>query len=320
MVVAAGVLLTGCAPSSGPANDPFSGNIAKVQGDVPLPPDAKYEPANSRPLQSQDEFVPGTLPPGPGTAADRVPNIVERGRIIIGVDPSLNLLAFRDPNGQLTGFEVGLAREIARDIFGDPDAVDFRYVNSTERISALEEGRVDAVIRTMTVTSDRSQQVGFSAPYLEPSAGLLTTQEASISSTADLGGRRVCVAFRSTSEDVARATAPDSTLLLVNNWGDCLVALQQHQAEAILGDDFILAGIKAQDPGTVIVQRDLTAESYAVATGLKDFGLQRQVNATLERIRADGTWQALYNQWLGPYLKDGVQPTPNYVAREEAEQ
>ena len=55
----------------------------------------------------------------------RVPTIVERGRLVVGVAQSLNQLGFRDPvTGELAGFEIDLAREIARDIFGDPNRID----------------------------------------------------------------------------------------------------------------------------------------------------------------------------------------------------
>lgn len=316
--LAAALPLAGCGPAAPLVEDPYTRLIAEAQGDVPLPPGARYESAADAPARPAE--TPGdaaTPPPDAAEPAQRVPGIVARGRLIIGVDSSLNLLGYRDGAGRLTGFEVELAREVARDIFGDPDAVDFRYVDSAERIRMLAEGRVDAVIRTMTVTGERTRRVSFSAPYLTAAAGLLTTRGSGIAGVGDLADRRVCVAGGTTSEDTARQIAPESTLLLVANWGDCLVALQQHQADALLADDFILAGIRAQDPGTVIVGERLSTEDYAVAVPLGDTGLQRQINATLERIRRDGTWRRLYDESLGRYLDSADPPAPRYAEPEE---
>ena len=74
---------------------------------------------------SADVDWPGSLRPDDKKPEERIPEIVKRGRIIVGVDQSQYLLSFRDnATGELKGFEVDLAREIARDIFGDPDKVD----------------------------------------------------------------------------------------------------------------------------------------------------------------------------------------------------
>ncbi|MFD6712262.1 transporter substrate-binding domain-containing protein, partial [Streptomyces roseolus] len=199
-----------------------------------------------------------------------------------------------------------------------PDAVEFRYVDSTERIDALRTGRVDAVVRTMSVTPGRESAVDFSAPYLTARAGILVPasdsdrQEGAISSAADLNGRRVCVAADSTPEEIVRSEAPGAELLLVRSWSDCLVALQQHQADAVVSDDTILAGINDQDPATTIVRRGLSTENYAVGVAQDDAGLASQVNLTIERIRSDGTWQQLYDTWLGAFLPGGYQPAGDY--------
>lgn len=320
--VAAAVLLalTACAPQVPLVDDPFNEIIEGAKGGMPLPPEARYENADSRPANPPNGAVPEPSPaPATGPVEDRLPDIVDRGRIIIGVDQSLNLLGFRDSTtGELAGFEVALAQEIARDIFGDPDAVEFRYVDSTERIDALRTGRVDAIVRTMSVTPDREAAVDFSAPYLTARAGILVpasdseNQEGAISAAADLNGRRVCVAADSTPEEIVRAEAPGATLLLVRSWSDCLVAIQQHQADAVVSDDTILAGINDQDPGTAIVRRGLSTESYAVGVADGNAELAAQVNLTMERIRSDGTWQQLYDTWLGAFLPGGYQPVGTY--------
>ena len=325
--VAALASLTACTPQAPLVDDPFNKIIETATGTMPLPPEARYEPADSRPARLPGDVVPEPTPaPGIGPAQDRIPEIVERGRIIIGVDQSLNLLGFRDATtGELAGFEVALAQEIARDIFGDPDAVEFRYVDSTERIDALRTGRVDAIVRTMSVTPDRESSVDFSAPYLTARAGILVPaaeQDSSagdgddgapaISTAEDLNGRRVCVAADSTPEEIVRSEAPGAELLLVRSWSDCLVALQQHQADAVVSDDTILAGINDQDPATTIVRRGLSTENYAVGVAQDNAGLASQVNLTMERIRSDGTWQQLYDTWLGAFLPGGQQPSAPY--------
>ncbi|WP_053412927.1 glutamate ABC transporter substrate-binding protein [Corynebacterium lactis] len=312
-----GLVLSGCSQPS-LVDDPYSRVIDQATGSFPLPSGAVYDAADSRPPQPPEtETDLSTLAPDSETPEERIPEIHKRGRIIVGVDQSLNLLSFRDSSsGELAGFEVSLAQEIARDIFGNPDAVEFRYVDSTERTKALESGTVDIVLRTMTVTAKRREKVLFSAPYLHSRAGVLVSSPGGDTKPSDVKDGRICVSKSSTTEELIRRNSPDSMLLLVGNWSDCLVAIQNGQAEVVVADDTILAGINDQDPSTAIVQRGLSEENYAAGIAKDNPGLVRQVNDTLERIRTDGTWQALYDTWFGPFLPEGEQPVPTYAESE----
>lgn len=312
--------LTACADRS--AEPPVNYNQLDPDAGPPLPPDSEMESGGDfAPQEIVTDTWEGSLRPDDATPEQRVPEIFARGRIVVGVDQSQNLLSFRDSvSGTLQGFEVSLAKEIARDIFGDPEAVDFRYVDSVDRVRALQQGDVDIVIRSMAVTEDRAKQVEFSTPYFRAQTRLLVMNNSGITSTADLAGHTICVAEGSTALERARAIAPDSDILKTRNWADCLMALQQQQAQVILGDDVILSGIAAQDPYTQILPASLGLEYYGIATakqvsGRSVSGLVRQLNSTIERIRSDGTWWDLFNQWFAPYLAALGPPALHY--REE---
>ena len=92
--------------------------------------------------------------------------IAERGRLVVGVDQNTYPFGFRNPSsGQLEGFDIDLAREVARRIFGDPDRIDLRVVDASQRESALQSGQVDVVVRTYSITCDRKRSVEFSTVY-----------------------------------------------------------------------------------------------------------------------------------------------------------
>lgn len=264
----------------------------------------------------------GSIKPDTRKPKERVPEIFRRGRLIVGVAQSLNRLGFRDPvTGDVAGFEVDLAREIARDIFGDPNRIEFRYVESRERAEALRSGDVDIVVRTMSPTRSRQSKVEFSIPYLQVHSRLLVLSDSKIESFDQLHDKTVCVTRDSTSAvrikqyDVGR-------LLLAQAWTDCLMAMQRFQTDAIYTDDAILTGLKAQDPYTTLVAETSNTNHYAVAIAPPGFprkttGLVMQVNSTLERIRRDGTWQDLYDTWLADYLGP-ASPLPLKYRDEEA--
>ena len=239
--------------------------------------------------------------------------IRQRGRLIVGLDQSTNLFSFRDPvSGQLEGFDVDIAREMARDLVGDPSKVEFRLLTSPERITALENQTVDIVVNAMTITCARAEQIAFSTVYFEASQRLLVPKDSDIQGPADLAGKRVCAQVDTTSLATVARVAPAATLLAVQNWDDCLVALQQGQADAASTDNSILAGLAVQDPNLHIVGPSLEPEPYGIGINKAQDDLVRAVNAGLERIRGDGTWRSLYQKWLTVLGPAPGPPEPKY--------
>ncbi|SEB75941.1 glutamate ABC transporter substrate-binding protein [Rhodococcus koreensis] len=250
---------------------------------------------------------PGQMPPG-GSLAE----IAARGRLIVGVDQNTNLFSFRDPTtGTLQGFEIDLAREIARDVFGDPTRIEFRLLNSPGRFSALEHNDVDVVIHGFSITCDRAQLVGFSTEYVRAFQRILVPQGSDITGPADLAGKRVCTFIDTTSLGTVQRVAPDATIIAVPDWDDCLVTMQKRQADATSTSDSILAGLASQDPHFQIVGPRLESEEHwAIGVNKYKDDLVRFVNGTLDRIRADGTWMRIYDRWLAPLLGPVAGPPP----------
>jgi polar amino acid transport system substrate-binding protein len=237
-----------------------------------------------------------------------------RGRLIVGLDIGSNLFSFRDPiTGEITGFDVDIAGEVARDIFGTPSQVEYRILSSADRVSALQRNLVDIVVKTMTITCERRQLVNFSTVYFTAYQRILAARESPITKAADLSGKRVCVARGTTSLDRVREISPPPILVSVVTWADCLVALQQRQVDAVSTDDSILAGLVAQDPYLHIIGPSMAENPYGIGINLLNDPLVRFVNGTLERIRRDGTWNTLYRKWLTVLGPAPAPPTPRYV-------
>lgn len=319
-------LMAACVNEVPPQDADIPLNTQATSAPMPLPAGAEMEKPGAPvgPLATDSGTVTGSLRPDHRPPQESIPRIVERGYLIAGVDQSQNLMSFLDPaTGELEGFEVDLVKEIARDIFGDPNRVDFRYLDSTENVRALNSGEVDIVVRTMSITPQRQKEIYFSAPYLSARTRMLTLENSGISRVSDLPGQTVCVADQSTALLRARLVAKRSSILKVRNWSDCLVAIQQHQADVIMSDDVILSGIAAQDPYLRMVGPTLTTEVYGIGIARagnqeENRALVRQVNATLERTQADGTRFRLYSQWLGKYQDRFDPPEVSYVSEEPA--
>ncbi|MBB5802420.1 polar amino acid transport system substrate-binding protein [Saccharothrix ecbatanensis] len=299
------VVLAACAPvpsgappiGGGSAVLPLPADVVELTAppSAPAVPPASCDPrASLRPTGPLP--VPGQMPAGSTMA-----RVQQRGRLIVGVDQNTFQMGFRNPfSGELEGFDVDMAREVARAVFGDPNAIQYKVLTSEQRIPALEDREVDIVVRTMTVTCERWQRVNFSTVYYEAGQRVLVPSNSDVTGIESLGGKRVCATKGSSSLANVAAAPVRPVAVSVPNWTDCLVLLQQGQVDAISTDDTILAGFAAQDPYTKIVGPKFTDEPYGMAVPKADEDFVRFVNALLERMRADGTWARLHQRWLGP--------------------
>ena len=304
VLVTVAAVLAGCA-----APEPVTPTVTGDYTELSLPDGTQIiPPSGIAPAAPEAPSACGALAslrPGPPAPAGGAPpgrlfaEILARDRLIVGVDQNTNLFSFRDPNTDtLEGFDVDVAREVARDLLGDPAKVEFRLLTPSGRFDALEKNQADIVAQTITITCPRAERVAFSTVYFDAHQRVLVADGSGISGPADLAGKRVCAAADTTSLATIQRAQPQATIVAVPDWADCLVVLQQRQADAVSTDDSILAGLVSQDPYLHIVGPSLNEEPYGIGINLQNTGLVRFVNGTLERIRRDGTWNTLYRKWL----------------------
>lgn len=307
-------LVAGCVHAEAPDSLPPSATAnwpapAEVSTDVPIEPTPNADTCDNR-----GSLVPGPLPPvAQMPAGSTMETIYKRGWIKVGLDIGSNLLSFRDPiSGTIEGFDVDIAKELARAIFGDPERIEFKILNSGDRIEALKDESVDVVVKTMSITCDRLKDIAFSTVYYEASQRILTMRSSDINGVADLAGKRVCAARGTTSISRVQQRVPDAIVDTVSSWADCLVMLQQGQVDAVSTDDAILAGIAAQDPYVHVVGQSLGEEPYGIGINKDNEDLVRFTNGVLQKIREDGTWFRIYDRWLSILGPKYYPPQPEY--------
>lgn len=263
-----------------------------------------------------------------GADGPNISEIKKRGKLIVGVDQNSYRWGYRDPaTGAIKGFDIDLARAIAKDIVGRPDAIIFRAIPTNQRIPALNKGTVDIVVRTMTINCARIKQVAFSTAYFQTGQQVLAPKNSTITGyNASLKGKRVCSAEGSTAYDALEKNSfgavfkdahdgkpADEDIFTVPNQLDCLVRLQEGLVDAVVTDNALAAGQAAQDPAIELKGgRTFTTEYYGVATKLGKDDLVRRVNRVLEEYR-EGAWTKAYKEWLADDLP-GISgpPAPKY--------
>jgi polar amino acid transport system substrate-binding protein len=312
VTAAAGVLvalLAGCTSTgtSLAGGAPPSASVPKPDGvqDPAQIPSAAAEDNSCDPRASLRP--PATMPaPGQMPAGSSMAAILKNGRLTVGVDQNTYLFGYRDAvSGQVVGFDIDIARQIAKAIFGDPNKIELTAITAEQRVDFVQQRHVDIVVDTMTINCDRLSKVAFSTVYYDAGQEILVPSSSTAKNLSDLGGKKVCAAAGSTSIVTIANTPSHPVPVSVADWTDCLVMLQQGQVDAVSTDNTILAGMAAQDPNTKLVGPPFTSEPYGVAINRSSSDLVRFVNGVLDQIRANGTWASIYTKWLG-----GPAPAP----------
>jgi len=279
---------------------------AAAPGPAPAPVSCGDPKASSRPQ--------GALPaPNQMPAGSFMDTIHARGRLVVGVAPDILLFGYVNPaTGSIEGFDVDMLKQVAEAIFGGTDAtidahIQYVTITNAQRIPKVRDSSVDIVADTMTINCARRQQVDFSSVYYDAGQRVLVGLGSSASAITDLGGKRVCAAALSTSLDNIAKAEPKAVTVAPPDQTDCLVAFQRGQVDAISTDDAVLAGLAKQDPFAHVVGPRFSDEPYGLAISLAHPEFTRFVNGVLERVRADGTWKAIYDHWLASL---GPAPSP----------
>ena len=222
-----------------------------------------------------------------------------RGTLVVGVRQDFPPLGYVDDNGKNAGFEVDLARYLARQLLGDEGKLRVTPVSAGNRITALISGSVDLLIAAMTAMEDRATVLAFSDPYFLSGTLLLVPRNSPIQGMPDVKGRRVAVLEGSIQEGGIAPVYPEAIRVKFWRVSEAVAALQAGKVDAFAEDDVLVLALARQYPDLAAVGKPFRPHPYAVAMPKGDGELRTWVNEQLRKAKADGTYDALWNKYFG---------------------
>lgn len=235
-------------------------------------------------------------------AGTTMARIQKQGYVTIGTKYDQPLFGIKDPaSGRLTGFDTDIAREIARGIFGNIANIDskIRWVEAVtkNREVFLQEGKIDFMSGTYSITDARKQVVDFAGPYYQTGEdAMILATDNTIKSVTDLNGKKACSAQGSTSIDSVKKQAPQVDLSLTfDTYTKCAQALADGRVQAVATDEGILAGLVIQSKGKFkLMGNKFTTEDYGIGVKKGDTAFRTFINDVLDKIAQNGTWTKLF--------------------------
>ncbi|KAB2337247.1 transporter substrate-binding domain-containing protein [Cytobacillus depressus] len=233
-------------------------------------------------------------------AKNALEQIKENDKIVFGVKHDTRLFGLKNPStGEVEGFDIDISKELAKEILGDENKAEFKEVTSKTRIQMLNNGEIDAIVATMTITEDRKKEVDFTDVYFDAGQSLLVKKGSAIKGIEDLGkGTKVLAVKGSTSSNNIREAAPDTTVLEYENYAEAFTALKAGQGDALTTDDSILYGMADQDSNFELVGGTFTEEPYGIAVKKGSSELVDALNEALKKMKENGKYEEIHNKWI----------------------
>jgi glutamate transport system substrate-binding protein len=226
----------------------------------------------------------------------------QRGDIIVGVKADEPYLGQYDASThKYTGFDIDIATLIAAKLGFSASRIHFVVVNSNNRENEIDNGSVDIIVASYSITDQRKTQVSFAGPYLRTGAGLMVrSNDKTITGLSALQRNDVVCSGAGSDTPGELSKIYGVHARTVSTYSQCVSELLSGQVRAVTTDETLLAGYVAQHPGQLkLVGGTFSTELYGVGLPRTDQVLRDKIDDILQQADQDGTWQAIYNQTLG---------------------
>ena len=217
----------------------------------------------------------------------------ESGKIRIGIKFDQPGLGFKK-SGTYVGFDVDVAKYVAKKLGYSEDEIVWKEAPSKQREAMLQNGDVDMILATYSITEERKNAVSFAGPYFVAGQDLLVRKDDhSINGPEDLNGKRLCSVTGSTSAaTVKEKFASEVQLMEQPGYAECATALFSGIVDAVTTDDIILAGLASASRGKLrVVGKPFTQEYYGVGIKKGATALAKKINAAITEMIKDGSWE-----------------------------
>jgi polar amino acid transport system substrate-binding protein len=236
-------------------------------------------------------------------SAQTIAEIQARKKIIVGVLVDFPPFGIMNSKGEPDGLDIELARLMAKHLGVEAEIVP---VVNANRIPYLQSKRVDVLVASLGITSERASQVMFSIPYASVDVVIAAPRKVQLTKIEDLASVSVAVTRGSAQEGYVSSIAPKGAKIQrFDGDGPATQAFLTGQVDALAQNTLMLNSIKNVNPGLDIENKIvLRRQGNAIAVRLDAFELHQWINTFIYQIKMTGELDALHRKWLGGPLSD----------------
>lgn len=227
--------------------------------------------------------------------------ILKRGELRVGLDAGYLPFEMTDKKGEIVGFDVDVAKEMAKAMGVKLNIVNTDYDGI---IPALMADKFDIIISGMTVNQERNLQINFADPYIVVGQAILLSKklEGKVKSYKDLNdpAYTVCSRIGTTGEQAAQRMIPKAKYKSFEKEADGAMEVVNGKADAFVYDLPFCVVFMAQQGGKSLVLLDKVFTYEPLGFGVKkgDPDFLNWLNNFMRQIKEDGRYERIYDKWI----------------------
>ena len=235
-----------------------------------------------------------------------VEEIKASGKIVIGVFSDKAPFGYVDEYGKYQGYDVYFAERIAKDL---GVAVEYVSNDPASRVEYVATGKVDIILANFTVTEDRARQVDFALPYMKVMLGVVSPENALITSVDQLANKNLIVVKGTTAEAYIAKNHPEVKLQKYDVYADAYNALIDGRGDAFSTDNTEVLAWALVNPGYA-VGIDALGNMDTIAPAVQNGNTSHMewLNQEIQTLGQENFFHAAYDATLAPVYGEAANP------------
>lgn len=226
--------------------------------------------------------------------------ILEKGRLVLGLDDSFPPMGFRNENNEIVGFDIDVAKEVTKRLGVE---LVLQPISWTAKEQELNSYNIDCIWNGMSINEERKQAMTLSLPYLKNNMSFVVKTDSNINNLNDLKGKKVGVQSGSTAEEILTESEIYPEIKEVISYTENITAfmdMEINQTDCVFLDNVVANYyITSNNKQYKILEEGLQDEEYAIGFRKQDYELCNRVNEILLEMKKDGTLGNIASKWFG---------------------
>ncbi len=248
---------------------------------------------------------------------DGLQAIKDRGVLRVAVFADKPPFGYVNANGENQGYDIVLAKRMAKDLLGDENKVEFVLTDAQNRVDVLKSNKVDVTLANFTQTPEREQQVDFALPYMKTAVGVVSPKVSEIKDVAQLDGKKLIVNTGTTAEIYFAKNYPAIEQLKLDHNTEAFNALKDGRGAALSHDNTLLYAWVKENPKFVVSINQLGDNDF-IAPAVKKGNTQLKdwIDTEITTLTQEGFFLKAYNETIAPFYGEGIDPN-NVIITEQ---
>lgn len=233
------------------------------------------------------------------SGVNSIERIKNAGVVKIGVFGDKPPFGYVDEKGANQGYDIILAKRIAKELLGDENKVEFVLVEAANRVEFLKSNKVDIILANFTQTPERAEQVDFALPYMKVALGVAVPKDSEIKSVEDLKDKTLILNKGTTADAYFTKNHADIKTLKFDQNTETFAALMDKRGDALAHDNTLLfAWVKERPDYRVVIKELGNQDVIAPAVKKGDKELKEFIDNLIISLAAEQFFHKAYDESL----------------------